>query len=178
MAKETATFGGGCFWCIEALVRLVDGVEYVVSGYAGGDCPGTPTYREVSSGKTGHAEVVQVTFDTTRISYEHLLDVFMENHNSTLNTYIKGEYGSQYRSLILFETEVQQSIAQKVVQKYNEKSTKKIRTEIEKLVIFHTAEAYHQDYFNKNKDAAYCKGIIAPKIKKLNSKLVQKIESK
>ncbi|WP_310733902.1 peptide-methionine (S)-S-oxide reductase MsrA [Cellulophaga baltica] len=168
---ETATFGGGCFWCIEALIRLVDGVEKVVSGFAGGNCPGTPTYREVSSGKTGHAEVVQVTFDTTRISYETLLEVFMENHNPTVNTYIKGDYGSQYRSIILFETDVQQSIAQKVVQKYIEKSTKEIRTEIEKLASFYTAEAYHQDYFNKNKEAAYCEGIIAPKIEKLKNNL-------
>ena len=81
MAIETATFGGGCFWCIEALVRMVDGIRKVVSGYAGGDCPGTPTYREVSSGKTGHAEVVQVIFENTKITYEELLELFMENHN-------------------------------------------------------------------------------------------------
>jgi peptide-methionine (S)-S-oxide reductase len=177
MAIETATFGGGCFWCIDALVQQIVGVESVVSGYAGGNCPGTPTYREVSSGKTGHAEVVRVTFENTIITYQELLELFMENHNSTLNTYIKGDYGSQYRSIILFETENQQRIAQKVIQQFGANLSMEVRTEITKLEVFYSAEAYHQNYFNKNKEAAYCKSIIAPKIEKLKKKLDQKIES-
>jgi peptide-methionine (S)-S-oxide reductase len=168
---ETATLGGGCFWCLEAIFRHVDGVTDVVSGYAGGNCPGTPTYREVCSGKTGHAEVVQITFDSNHISYEALLDIFMTNHNPTVNTYIKGDYGSQYRSIILYKSILQRKIAEKLLQKQQKNFGEKIRTELSELGHFYLAEENHQNYFSKNKEAAYCRGIIAPKLEKLSKEL-------
>ncbi|WP_158977861.1 peptide-methionine (S)-S-oxide reductase MsrA [Cellulophaga sp. L1A9] len=172
--NETATFGGGCFWCLEAIFRQIEGVTDVVSGYAGGNCPGTPTYREVCSGKTGHAEVIRVEFDRGIIRYKDLLNIFMNNHNPTLKTNINGTYGSQYRSIILYESKAHQKIAQEIIYLQHEKGTKKILTEVIELKQFYQAEEYHQDYFTKNKEAAYCSRIITPKLEKLNKELYKK----
>ena len=168
---ETATFGGGCFWCLEAVFKAIPDIMEVVSGYAGGNCPGIPTYREVCSGKTGHAEVVQVSFDATNITYSDVLRLFMNNHNPTLDTYLKGDYGSQYRSIVLYHSKEQQEIALDVIQETDIELAKNVQTELSELSDFFKAEEYHQDYFNKNKEAAYCRRIIAPKIEKLKNNL-------
>ncbi|ADV50777.1 Peptide methionine sulfoxide reductase msrA [Cellulophaga algicola DSM 14237] len=173
---ETATFGGGCFWCLEAVFRHIEGVKDVVSGYAGGNCPGIPTYREVCSGKTGHAEVIQVRFDTTRITFSDVLKLFMSNHNPTLDTYMKGDYGSQYRSIVLYHSKEQEEVSLNILQEMRMEHAKNIRTELAEFRGFFKAEDYHQDYFTKNKEAAYCRGIIAPKIEKLKQEFIQNIE--
>ncbi len=162
---EKATFGGGCFWCIEALFTIVKGVEQVVSGYGGGSVPGYPTYREVCSGRTGHAEVVQVTFCPELISYERLLTLFMTVHDPT-TTHTKGvSIGNQYRSVIYTHNNQQQQSAVALIETLRPRFEKPIMTEIATLKNFYLAEAYHQKYFEKKPEQAYCQTIIRPKLK-------------
>ena len=166
-SMEIMTVGGGCFWCIEAVLQEVKGVEKVVSGYTGGTAPGKPTYREVCSGLTGHAEVVQVTFDPTIISYEDLLVIFMTSHDPTSLNRQGGDVGTQYRSVIYYHNETQKEIAERVVQEMSEYYENPIVTEISALPTFHEAEDYHQNYYKNNQSAGYCSAVITPKLARL-----------
>ena len=164
---DTMTVGGGCFWCIEAIMNELEGVEKVVSGYSGGTVPGKPTYKEICSGLTGHAEVVEVTFDANVISFEELLTFFMMNHHPTTSNLKEMGFGSQYRSVIFYHTAIQQKISEVVIKNLSTYFDSPITTEVTAAGKFHIAETSHQNYYSKNKEAAYCQAIIAPKLAKL-----------
>ncbi|TBN05390.1 peptide-methionine (S)-S-oxide reductase [Hyunsoonleella flava] len=164
---QTATVGGGCFWCTEAIFQELKGVENVVSGYSGGTVPGHPTYREVCSGLTGHAEVVQITFNAAIISYEEILVMFMTTHNPTTLNKQGADRGTQYRSVIYYRNAQQKEIAEIVVKEIAPYYENPIVTEIAPLKIFYKAEAHHQEYYKNNKEQGYCSIVIAPKLKKL-----------
>jgi len=164
--KETATLGGGCFWCMEAVYERLPGVLSVTSGYAGGSVP-NPTYEQVCGGKTGHAEVVQIEYDPARITYGQILDLFWQAHDPTTKDRQGADAGHQYRSIILFSSEAQQAEAVKSAQSAAATYSSPIVTEIVPLEKFYRAEEYHQHYFQKNPNAAYCALVIAPKLKKL-----------
>ncbi len=172
-----ATFGGGCFWCIEAMLKEINGVEKVVSGYSGGIVPGTPTYREVCSGKTGHAEVVQATFNTELISYEELVLIFMTNHDPTSPNQQGADVGSQYRSVIYYHNSEQKEITEEVVKQLAPYFDKSIVTEISAAEKFHQAEDDHQDYYANNKSEGYCMAIITPKLAKLRKMYADKLKT-
>jgi peptide-methionine (S)-S-oxide reductase len=163
---ETATFGGGCFWCVEAAFETFKGVKAVVSGYAGGQMS-NPNYEQVCTGKTGHAEVVQVEFDPTQISYDQLLEIFWEAHDPTTLHRQGADVGTQYRSIILFHDEHQKRAVEKSKEAAQKKFSEPIVTEIVPLTKFYPAEDYHQDYFQKHPNAPYCAVVITPKLKKL-----------
>ncbi|CAM1373691.1 peptide-methionine (S)-S-oxide reductase MsrA [Tenacibaculum xiamenense] len=177
-AKSTqlATFGGGCFWCIEAIFQQLKGVLQVTSGYSGGNVPGVPTYREVSSGRTGHAEVIQVLFDTNCISYEELLVIFMTSHDPTTNNTIETEYGSQYRSVIFYHNNEQEKIAREVLLELKPAFDKTITTEIVEFIKFFEAEDYHQNYYQNNVEAPYCQAMITPKLEKFRKRYQEKVK--
>ena len=164
---ELATLGGGCFWCTEAVFQEVKGVEKVESGYSGGNVPGHPTYREICSGLTGHAEVIQITFEADVISYEDILVIFMTTHDPTTLNKQGGDVGTQYRSVIYFHDENQKKIAEAVVKKVAAYYDSPIVTEISPLATFYKAEDYHQDYYRNNKEQGYCSFVITPKLAKL-----------
>lgn len=164
---QQATIGGGCFWCTEAVFQELKGVEKVVSGYSGGNVPGHPTYREICSGLTGHAEVVQINFDANVISYEDILVIFMTTHDPTTLNKQGGDVGTQYRSVIYFHDENQKEIAEDVVKKVADYYDNRIVTEISPLDVFYKAEDNHQDYYRNNKEQGYCSFVIAPKLVKL-----------
>jgi peptide-methionine (S)-S-oxide reductase len=163
---EKATFGAGCFWCVEAAFQRIKGVKSVVSGYAGGTVE-NPTYEEVCSGKTGHIEVVQITFDREVISYEELLDTFWKAHDPTSLNRQGPDVGTQYRSTIFYHNGEQKRIAERSKAEVEKKFDKPIVTEIKPLINFYKAESYHQDYYNRNRNAPYCRFVIHPKLKKL-----------
>jgi len=164
---EMATIGGGCFWCVEAVFQQIEGVEKIVSGYTGGTAPGKPTYREVCSGLTGHAEVVQITFDSSIISYHDILEVFMTSHDPTTLNRQGGDVGTQYRSVIYHHSETQKEVSEKVVQEMASYFENPIVTEISPLGVFYDAEEYHQDYYANNQSQGYCSAVITPKLAKL-----------
>ncbi len=164
---EVATIGGGCFWCTEAVFQEVKGIAKVVSGYTGGKAPGRPTYREICSGLTGHAEVVQVTFDPTIISYEDLLIIFMTTHDPTTLNRQGADRGTQYRSVIYFHNEKQKELAKSVLNQMASVYEDAIVTELSPLGLFYEAEDYHQDYYKNNADQGYCQVVINPKLSKL-----------
>jgi peptide-methionine (S)-S-oxide reductase len=170
---ELATFGGGCFWCVEAVFERLEGVKSVVSGYAGGHKE-NPTYKEVCYTDTGHAEVIQIAFDPSKISYGQLLDVFWVAHDPTTLNRQGADRGTQYRSIILYHNDAQKETAQKSKANAQIDFTSPIVTEIVPLKKFYSAEDYHQDYFRNNPSAPYCSAVIAPKLKKLQSKLGKK----
>ncbi|MFK7049107.1 MULTISPECIES: peptide-methionine (S)-S-oxide reductase MsrA [Flavobacterium] len=172
---EIATFGGGCFWCVEAIIQRLKGVQKVVSGYTGGKIK-DPTYKEVCSGSTGHAEVVQVTFDAEQLSYTELLNIFMTHHNPTTLNYQGADYGTQYRSVIFYHNEQQKIEAEEVIKQLNPMFENKIVTELAPVPIFYPAEDYHQDYYNKNPYQGYCQVVILPKITKLNEMYTNKLK--
>jgi len=163
---EKATFGGGCFWCLEAVFQRIEGVRAVVSGYAGGKKP-NPTYREVCSGSSGHAEVVQIEFDPAVASYDRLLDAFWECHDPTTMNAQGADIGTQYRSVIFFHDDAQKSSAVRSREKAQLEFSDPIVTEIVPLPVFYPAEDYHQNYFNDNVGAPYCQAVIRPKLRKL-----------
>lgn len=173
---EVLTVGGGCFWCTEAVFDEVRGVEKVVSGYMGGTVPGTPTYREVCSGLTGHAEVVQVHFDPSVVSYEDLLVIFMTSHDPTTLNRQGADAGTQYRSVIYYHNEQQKTTAQFVVKEIAPYYEKPIVTEISPAETFHKAEEDHQDYYANNQTAGYCTAVIAPKLVKLRKMHAEKLK--
>jgi len=169
MSIQTAVFGGGCFWCTEAAFQNLKGVTSAVPGYAGG--PGkAPTYEQVCTGATGHAEVVQVTFDPKIISYENLLGVFFTVHDPTTLNRQGNDIGSQYRSIILTTDEQQKKEALEFIDNLNKDFGGKTVTEVVPLTAFYEAEEYHHNYFKKNSSAAYCQAIISPKITKMHKK--------
>lgn len=173
---QVATFGGGCFWCTEAVFQELKGVEKVVSGYSGGNVPGKPTYREVCSGLTGHAEVVQVTFDSDVISYKDILVIFMTTHDPTTLNRQGGDSGTQYRSVIFYHDDSQKEIAEMVIKEVTPYHKNPIITELSLLDIFYEAEDYHQDYYRNNQDQGYCSFVITPKLTKLRKLYADKLK--
>ncbi len=167
---DTATFGGGCFWCTEAIFQMLPGVKSVASGYAGGKTE-NPTYKEVCAGDTGHAEVIQVEFDPGVISYEKVLDTFWEAHDPTTLNRQGPDTGTQYRSIILYNSQAQKEAAEKSKAKAQKKFTRPIVTEIVPLTKFYKAEGYHQNYFRDNPNQPYCRMVIQPKVDKFEKKL-------
>ncbi|SMO84397.1 peptide-methionine (S)-S-oxide reductase [Gracilimonas mengyeensis] len=164
---EKATFGAGCFWCVEAIYELVEGVDHVEAGYSGGHVE-DPTYREVTSGRTGHAEVARIHYDPDVISYEELLEVLWHTHNPTTLNRQGNDVGPQYRSVIFYHNKEQKEIAEKSLKKTDESDLwdDPIVTKIQPLENYYTAENYHQNYFENNPNAGYCSIVIAPKVKK------------
>lgn len=164
---EQATFGEGCFWCVEAVYEEVKGVKSVVAGYVGGHVK-DPTYQQVSSGTTGHAEVARITFDPSVVSYKQLLEVFWHTHNPTTKNRQGADVGPQYRSVIFYHNKRQKEIAEQSLEKTDASDLWEdpIVTEIEPLKNFSKAENYHQNYYEKNPNAGYCSVVIAPKLKK------------
>jgi len=167
---ETAYFAGGCFWCLEAAFSRVTGVSSIISGYAGG-ITSEPTYEQVCSGHTGHAEVVQINFDPKIVSYEKLLELFFKLHNPTSLNRQGNDIGTQYRSAIFYANDEQKVAAKNSINYLHQEKVfaKPIVTEIAPLKHFYPAEEYHQKYFEKNPEAAYCQLVIAPKLEKLKS---------
>lgn len=166
---EKATFGAGCFWCVEAIFQRVKGVERVVSGYMGGKIA-NPTYKEVCSGLTGHAEVVQVSFNPDVVSYDSLLEIFWKTHDPTTLNKQGADYGTQYRSAVFYHSEEQKRTAEQLKQKLNEEKIwdNQIVTEITEASHFYEAEDYHQNYFNDNGNQPYCSMVIKPKVEKFD----------
>lgn len=164
---EKATFGAGCFWCVEAIYEIVEGIEYVESGYSGGHVE-NPSYKEVTGGKTGHAEVARIHFDPEVISYAELLEVLWHTHNPTTLNRQGNDVGPQYRSVIFYHNEEQKEIAEKSLKKTDESGLWEdpIVTEIQPLENYYVAENYHQNYFENNPNAGYCSIVIAPKVAK------------
>ncbi len=168
---ETAVFGGGCFWCMEAVFQRLKGVLSAQSAYSGGKDP-EPSYEKVCSGNTGHAEVVQVTYDPSVISYETLLEVFFYVHDPTTRNRQGADTGTQYRSVVFYASDQQKDLAQKQVKKINEEGIFKdpVVTEITALQDLYLAEDYHQDYFVHNAAQPYCSFVVSPKVKKMEEK--------
>ncbi|HLT46420.1 MAG TPA: peptide-methionine (S)-S-oxide reductase MsrA [Rubricoccaceae bacterium] len=174
---ETATFGGGCFWCVEAVMLPLRGVRRVTSGYAGGRVK-NPTYREVCSGRTGHAEVVQVEYDPGEVSYRDLLFVFFATHDPTTRDRQGADVGTQYRSVVLYHDEAQRAEAEAVIAELAAEGVfdAPIVTEVAPLEAFYPAEEYHQDYFRRNPEAPYCQAVIAPKVAKLRRQYLDRLK--
>ncbi len=175
---QTATFGGGCFWCVEAVMQPLRGVREVVSGYAGGRVP-SPTYREVCSGRTGHAEVVQVTFDPAEVSFRDLLHVFFATHDPTTKDRQGADRGTQYRSVVLYHDDEQRQAAEEVITALDAEGVfdAPIVTEVAPLETFYPAEEHHQDYFRRNPAQPYCQAVIAPKVAKLRSRYLDRLKA-
>jgi peptide-methionine (S)-S-oxide reductase len=165
-----ATFGGGCFWCLEAAYDRYRGVQSVVSGYAGGTTP-NPTYQQVCSGATGHAEVVQITFDPAIITYDQLLDIFWEIHDPTTLNRQGADRGTQYRSIILFHDAEQQEAAVRSRERISRRFQDPVVTEIVPLQVFYRAEAEHQNFYRRNPKYPYCVAVIDPKLKQLEKRI-------
>ena len=168
-SPEQATLGAGCFWCVEAVFERLEGVTDVVAGYAGGTVP-NPTGRQVNEGNTGHAQVARITFDPKQISFEKVLDVFWLAHDPTTADRQGGDIGPQYRSVIFYQTGAQKSAAEKSLKAAQAHFNNPIVTKIEPLTAFYRATDYHQDFYNRNPDAPYCKFVISPKLDQLNLK--------
>jgi len=178
MATELATLAGGCFWCLEAVFQQLRGVTKVVSGYTGGSVP-HPSYEAVCTGTTGHAEVTQITFDPSSVSYRDLLDVFFTIHDPTTLDRQGNDAGTQYRSAIFYHSPEQKADAERAIK---ELETEKvwddpIVTEVGPLEQFYPAENYHQDYYARNANQPYCRAVIAPKVAKLRSKYLARLKS-
>ena len=174
--QEVATLAGGCFWCLDAAFRLLKGVTKVESGYAGGTRP-NPTYEQVCTGTTGHAEVAQITFDPSAISYRDLLDVFFTIHDPTQLNRQGADVGTQYRSAIFPHSDEQRAEAERTIAELEATGAwdAPIVTTIEPLTKFYPAETYHQDYFARNPRQPYCQAVIAPKIAKLRKKHFERL---
>jgi peptide-methionine (S)-S-oxide reductase len=167
---EIATLGGGCFWCTEAVFQMLPGVKSVTSGYAGGTKE-NPTYKEVCSGDTGHAEVIQIEYDPKTIAYEKLLETFWEAHDPTTLNSQGADHGTQYRSIILYSSQAQKAAAEKSKAEAQKHFLRPIVTEIVPLMKFYRAEGYHQDYYRDNPNQPYCRMVIRPKVEKFEKKL-------
>lgn len=175
--REVATLGGGCFWCLEAVFEQLQGVEKVVSGYAGGAQP-DPTYKQVCGGRTGHAEVVQVTFDPATLSYRDLIELFFAFHDPTTLNRQGYDEGTQYRSAVFFATPEQERIAHEVIAALTRDQVfdRPIVTEVAPLAKFYPAEDYHQGYYRENSEQPYCRATISPKVAKLRSKYLARLK--
>ena len=176
MTKEVATFAGGCFWCMEAVFLPLRGVEKVVSGYTGGTVK-NPTYREVCSGSTGHAEAVEITFEPSVISYEDLLEIFFALHDPTTKDRQGADVGTQYRSAIFYHSSAQKAAADAMIRRLDEEKIlpAPIVTEVVPAETFYGAEDYHQDYFARNPNQPYCQAVISPKVAKLRKKYAERL---
>jgi len=165
---QKATFGMGCFWCSEALFQKLEGVTAVRSGYEGGSVA-NPSYEDVCTGATGHAEVIELTYDPAKVKYDELLEVFWKSHDPTTLNRQGADIGTQYRSVVFYHSDEQKQIAESYKKKLNETKAfgKPVVTEISKASAFYVAENYHQDYFNKNSNQPYCRLVILPKMEKL-----------
>lgn len=172
---EVATFGGGCFWCTEAIFNALEGVESVESGYSGGKSH-NPSYQEVCSGTSGHAEVIQVMFDPSKISFEDLLRVHLHTHNPTTLNRQGADKGTQYRSVVFYHNDAQKEASAHVIAEEQADFEQPIVTEVSPMTTFYKAEAYHQGYYNRNQYAPYCSGVISPKLKKLREKYADKLK--
>jgi peptide-methionine (S)-S-oxide reductase len=175
--RETATLAGGCFWCLEAVFLELNGVEKVVSGYSGGAVE-KPSYREVSTGTTGHAEVVQIFFNAEEISYKDILEVFFTIHNPTTLNRQGADVGTQYRSAIFYHSDEQKKIAENVIQELDRSNIweNPIVTEVIPFQNFYPAEDYHQDYYKQNSDEPYCRLVIEPKVAKLRKHFIDTLK--
>ncbi len=176
MGKESATLGGGCFWCLEAVYDQLKGVTDVVSGYSGGHVL-NPTYKQICTGTTNHAEVTQITFDPEVISYKELLEVFFTIHDPTTLNRQGADVGTQYRSVIFYHSAEQQATAEQVRQDSQALWNNPIVTQIVPEETFYPAEDYHQEYFVNNPHAGYCQVVIAPKVSKFRAKYLAKLKA-
>lgn len=174
---EVATFAGGCFWCTEAVFLEIKGVEKVVSGYIGGKTI-NPTYKEICTGETGHAEAIQITFNPNEVAYEDLLEVFFGTHDPTTLNRQGADVGTQYRSEIFYHSEAQKTKAENYIQLLEKEKLydKKIVTKVSSATIFYPAEDYHQNYYNQNSSQGYCQMVIAPKLEKLRKYYKSKLK--
>lgn len=175
---QIATFGSGCFWCTEAVFQQVDGVTKVESGYSGGKVK-NPSYREVCSGRTGHAEVIQLTYDPSKVSFEELLEIFWGTHDPTTLNRQGADEGTQYRSVIFYHTPEQKQLAEEYKRKLDASGafSNPIVTEISPLTNFYKAEDYHQNYYNLNGTAPYCSFVIKPKLDKFKKVFSEKLKN-
>ena len=175
---EIALMGGGCFWCIEAVVQRLEGVSKVVSGYAGGKHP-SPSYEQVCSGTTGHAEVVQVEFDPAVLSYRDLLIVFFAMHDPTTLNRQGADVGTQYRSVIYYNSDAQRQVAEALIKELEGEGIwgAPIVTKLEPAPAFYPAEEYHQQYYLRNPNAGYCQFVIAPKVAKLRQRFAHRLRA-
>jgi peptide-methionine (S)-S-oxide reductase len=176
--REIATLGGGCFWCVEAVLSCLRGVHRVVPGYSGGTTD-RPTYQQVCTGSTGHAEVVQVTFDPSEISYRELLDVFFASHDPTTLNRQGADVGTQYRSVIFYHSPEQRQVAEELIRDLNAQAIwpRPIVTQIVPVGPFYEAEDYHHDYYHRNPTQPYCQVVIEPKLTKLRQKYGSRLKS-
>jgi peptide-methionine (S)-S-oxide reductase len=174
---ETAVFGGGCFWCTEAVFKMLHGVSSVEPGYAGGRAE-SPTYEQVCAGNTGHVECVKIKFDPTLVSYETLLTVFFGSHDPTTPNQQGNDVGEQYRSVIFYTTPAQRAAAEKFIAQINESESQgdPVVTTVEPLEKFYVAEDYHRDYYARNKSAGYCQLVINPKLEKVKEKFAELLQ--
>lgn len=176
---DTALFGAGCFWCVEAMFQRLDGVVKVESGYAGGHMV-SPTYKDVCTGTTGHAEVCRITFDPKKISYETLLSIFWQTHDPTTLNRQGNDVGTQYRSAIFYYNDIQMQLAEKYKSELNASGafSNSIVTEITAINNYYSAEDYHQNYYNQNSEQSYCQFVISPKVEKLEKVFKDKLKLK
>lgn len=176
--QEIAVFGGGCFWCTEAIFKMLKGVVSVLPGYSGGTKP-NPTYEEVCSGKTGHAEAVRIEYDQKKVDYRTLLTIFFASHDPTTMNRQGPDVGTQYRSVIFYTTEAQKDEARKFIQELNDSSKegRPIVTEVKPLDKFYEAENYHRDFFAKNPGNPYCQVVINPKLKKVQKEFANLLKN-
>ncbi|MEJ2271729.1 MAG: peptide-methionine (S)-S-oxide reductase MsrA [Candidatus Bathyarchaeota archaeon] len=175
---EIATLGGGCFWCLEAVFSQLRGIKEIDSGYSGGSII-NPTYEQVSTGRTGHAEVVQLLYDPDIISYREILKIFFTIHDPTTLNRQGADEGTQYRSVIFYHTEEQKKIAEQIINEFNSEEffDSSIVTEVEPFKAFYSAEDYHRNYFQRHPEQPYCRIIISPKVAKLRKKFSDKLKS-
>lgn len=174
---EIATFGGGCYWCIEAVFQRLEGVEKIESGFSGGQVK-NPTYREVCTGATGHAEVIQITFDNSKISFAEILQVFFTMHDPTTLNRQGNDVGTQYRSAVFYHNDEQKKITEEVIAALNKEHAypNPIVTEVAKFDVFYKAEDYHQNYYNDNTGEGYCRFVIQPKVEKFEKVFKDRIK--
>lgn len=174
---DTATFGAGCFWCVEAVFQDLEGVKSVASGYSGGKIK-NPTYREVCSGLTGHAEVIQIAYNPDKISFDELLEVFWQTHDPTTLNQQGADRGTQYRSVVFYHNEEQKLLAEKYKKALNDSQAfaNPVVTEISPFTEFYKAEDYHQNYFNENGEEPYCRMVIKPKVDKFKKVFKDKLK--
>jgi len=169
-STELATLGGGCFWCTEAIFQMLPGVKSVSSGFSGGTKE-NPTYKEVCTGETGHAEVIQIEYDPKVVSYEKLLDTFWDAHDPTTLNRQGADTGTQYRSVIFYRSATEKAAAEKSKAEAQKRFDQPIVTEISAFKVFYKAEAYHQDFYRNNTNYGYCRAVIRPKVEKFEKKL-------
>ena len=174
---EVATLASGCFWCSEAVFTIIRGVERVEPGYTGGSVP-NPSYEQVSSGTTGHAEAVQVFFDPSVISFREILEIFFATHDPTTLNRQGPDVGTQYRSVIFYHNEEQKTTAEKIIKELNKEEIwdSPIVTRVEPFKVFYNAETYHKDYYKKHPQQAYCQAVITPKLVKLQQRFLGKLK--